>query len=63
MVSYLRAGWDFISGIFQMLTSAVLMVASGLSGMQVIVMYMPAVVGAAALVSIAVLVLRFICLK
>ena len=46
-----------------MLFSAITMVISGLSGMQVIITYMPAVVGAGAIVSIAILVVRFLCLK
>ena len=46
-----------------MLFNAITMVITGLSGMQVILSYMPAVIGSAALVSIAILVVRFICLK
>lgn len=55
--------WNFISNIVSMLVSAVTMVVSGLSGMQIIVMYMPAVIGAGVLVSIAILIVRFLCLK
>lgn len=61
--NYFSRLWDYISGIFQMLFSAITMVISGLSGMQVIITYMPAVVGAGAIVSIAILVVRFLCLK
>lgn len=63
VTEYLSRLWDYISGIFQMLFSAVTMVISGLSGMQVIITYMPAVIGAGAIVSIAILVVRFLCLK
>lgn len=63
IVNYFSRLWDYISGIFQMLFSAVTMVISGLSGMQVIITYMPAVVGAGAIVSIAILVVRFLCFK
>lgn len=63
IVNYFSRLWDYISGIFLMLFSAITMVISGLSGMQVIITYMPAVVGAGAIVSIAILVVRFLCLK
>lgn len=63
IVNYFSRLWDYISGIFQMLFSAITMVISGLSGMQVIITYMPAVVGAGAIVAISILVVRFLCLK
>lgn len=63
IVNYFSRLWDYISGIFQMLFSAITMVISGLSGMQVIITYMPAVIGAGAIVAIAILVVRFLCLK
>lgn len=63
IANYFSRLWDYISGIFQMLFSAITMVISGLSGMQVIITYMPAVVGAGAIVAISILVVRFLCLK
>jgi len=63
IANYFSRIWDYISGIFQMLFSAITMVISGLSGMQVIITYMPAVVGAGAIVAISILVVRFLCLK
>ena len=63
ITQWFKTGWDFICNMFSMLTNAVFMVSTGLSGMQTILMYMPAVIGSAALVSIAILVVRFICLK
>ena len=63
ITQWFKTLWEFISNIVAMLASAVTMVISGVSGMQIIVTYMPAVVGAGAIVSIAVLVVRFLCLK
>ena len=63
ITQWFKTLWEFISNIVAMLTSAVAMVISGVSGMQIIVTYMPAVVGACTIVSIAVLVVRFLCLK
>lgn len=63
ITQWFKTFWDFISNIFSMLVHAITMVIAGVSGMQVIITYMPAVIGSAALVSIAILVVRFICLK
>ena len=63
ITKWLETFWNFITNIVSMLVSAVTMVVSGLSGMQIIVMYMPAVIGAGVLVSIAILIVRFLCLK
>lgn len=63
IAEYFQRLWDFISNMVSMLFNAITMVITGLSGMQVILAYVPAVIGSAALVSIAILVVRFICLK
>lgn len=63
IAEYFQRLWDFISNMVAMLFNAITMVITGLSGMQVIVSYMPALIGSAVLVSIAILVVRFICLK
>lgn len=63
VIEYFQRLWDFISNIFSMLGYAITMVVSGISGMQVVLMYMPAVIGGCALVTICVLVLRFLLMK
>lgn len=63
ITQWFKTAWDFVSNIVAMLASAVAMVISGLNGMQMIIPLMPAVIGAGAIVSIAILIVRFICLK
>lgn len=63
IVEFFQRLWDFLTNIVSMLTSAVSMLVTGLSGMQLIIPYMPAVIGGCALVSIAVLAVRFLLLK
>ena len=63
LIEFASKGWDFLCNMAAMLFSAVTMVITGLSGMQVIIQFMPAVIGAGAIVSIAILVVRFLCLK
>lgn len=63
ITQWFKNAWDFVCNIVAMLVSAVTMVISGLDGMKMIIPLMPAVVGAGALVSIAILIVRFVCLK
>lgn len=63
IVEFFQRLWDFLSNMINMMVQAVVMLVAGVSGMQVIVMYMPAVIGSCTIVAIAVLFVRFLLMK